>query len=307
MQLTHVFSETRQGLRRNVTMHLAMVLTLFISLTLVGIGVLMYAEAQKTQERYGDLNEVAIYLCNKKLEGTPCAGKVTDAQRDRVIELAKKNRDYEGMRFESQREAYDNARELFKDSPAALEALDVDDMRESIWVQLETKNGKIDEDSMDALISSVVGLDGVRTVQDNRDVVGRIFSTLNVLKWASLIGAVFLVIAALLLVANTIRLAAFARRREIAIMRLVGASTLYVALPFLMESLVMAVAGIVMAGAGLAAIMQFGVIDRLSEQIQFLSWVGWSDYVVALEFVAAVGLIVTLVPTLLLTRKYLKV
>ena len=65
-------------------------------------------------------------------------------------------------------------------------------------------------------------------------------------------------LAALLLVANTIRLAAFARRKEIGIMRLVGASTLYIALPFLLEALVTALIGVALAGGALAAFMYFG-------------------------------------------------
>lgn len=307
MQMTYVFTELRQGLRRNVSMHLAMVLTLFISLTLVGIGVLMYAEAKKTEDRYGGLNEVAIYLCNKSVVGTPCAGKVTEAQRDRVIETVKRNPDFEGIRFESQEQAYEKAKEMFKDSPGALEALDREDLRESIRVKLGTHDGDVDEESMDALISSVEGLDGVRSVQDNRDLVSKIFEILNVLRWGALGGAVFLVFAALLLVANTIRLTAFARRREIGIMRLVGASSLYVMLPFVMESLVMAAVGIAFASLGLAALMQFGIKENLEPEYEFMSWVGWSDYVVAVEVVGVLGLFVTLIPTLLLTRKYLKV
>ena len=87
----------------------------------------------------------------------------------------------------------------------------------------------------------MVGLDGVSQIRDLRETVKPLYEWLGALKYGSWAIAGFLLVAALLLVANTIRLAAFARRKEIAIMRLVGASTLYIALPFLLEALVTAV------------------------------------------------------------------
>ena len=99
----------------------------------------------------------------------------------------------------------------------------------------------------------MVGLDGVSGIRDPRDTLKPIYGAIDALKWGALAIALFLVVAALLLVANTIRLAAFARRREIGIMRLVGASTLYIALPFLLEAVVTAALGVLFAAAALVA------------------------------------------------------
>ena len=114
-------------------------------------------------------------------------------------------------------------------------------------------------------------------------------------------------VAALLLVANTIRLAAFARRKEIAIMRLVGASTLYIALPFLLEAVVTAAIGVALAGGALGAFMWFGVHERIADSVKFMPWIGVPEYTTALIVIAILGPLLTLLPTLLLTRKYLKV
>ena len=105
-----------------------------------------------------------------------------------------------------------------------------EDMPESLWIELE------DPEQFEGITSAVVGLDGVSGIRDARDTLKPIYGAIDALKWGALATALFLVVAALLLVANTIRLAAFARRREIGIMRLVGASTLYIALPFLLEA-----------------------------------------------------------------------
>ena len=155
--------------------------------------------------------------------------------------------------------------------------------------------------------SAVLGLDGVSYIRDSRATLSPLYGLFNVLKYGSIGVAVFLGVAALLLVANTIRLAAFARRKEIGIMRLVGASTLYIALPFLLEALVTAAIGVVLAAGALAAFMRFGIHDRVAPSLQFIPWVGASDFTVSMVVVAVLAPALTLVPTLLLTSKYLKV
>jgi cell division transport system permease protein len=107
-------------------------------------------------------------------------------------------------------------------------------------------------------------------------------------------------------VGNTIRLAVFARRKEIAIMRLVGASSTYIALPFLMETLVAALIGVGLALA-LLAFMQFIIYDRLRPNSQVVQWINWSDAFASIAVIAVLGVLLTLIPTLFMTRKYLKV
>ena len=114
--------------------------------------------------------------------------------------------------------------------------------------------------------------------------------------------ATFLVLAALLLVGNTIRLAAFARRREIGIMRLVGAPS-YITLPFLLEALVTALIGVGLAAAALGAFVYFGIHQRAGDQLKFMPWIGMPEYRLAIVWIAILEPILTLLPTLVLTRK----
>ena len=117
-------------------------------------------------------------------------------------------------------------------------------MPQTIWITLE------DPEQYEGITSAVQGLDGVSRVRDMREQVGPILGRSPCCSGSRSGTAALLVLAALLLVANTIRLAAFARRKEIGIMRLVGASTLYIALPFLLEALVTALIGVALAGRG---------------------------------------------------------
>lgn len=303
MQLRYVFSELGQGLRRNLTMHLAVILTLFVSLTLVGSGVMLREQSVKATEQWGNELQITAFLCKERDDNPACTSEVTDAQKDAIEKVVADNPEVADYRFETKEEAFEKVKELL--GPERFEganpAATVDDMPESVWITLE------DPEEYEGISSAVIGLDGVSSIRDQRDVVGPILESMKYLQWGSLGTAIVLVVAALLLVGNTIRLAAFARRREISIMRLVGASTLYIALPFLMEALVTAAIGLVLAGGALSGLMYFGVEERLRESLGFIPWIDWSDFANAIVVVAILAPILTLLPTLVVTRKYLKV
>ena len=303
MQLRYVYSELGQGLRRNLSMHIAVILTLFVSLTLVGMGVLLNSQAQRAAEQWGNELQITVFLCRDGDQQPACVSEVTDAQKRAIKQEIEDNPEVESHYFESKEEAFEKVKVLL--GPEKFEgpnpAATADDMAESVWITLK------DPDEYEGISSAVVGLDGVSRIQDQREVVGPILRSMEAMQTGALGIAAFLVVAALLLVSNTIRLAAFARRKEIGIMRLVGASTLYIALPFLLEALVTAVISVVLAGGALGAVMWFGVEQRLSDYIGFIPWIGGPEYVKALIAVAVLGPILTLLPTLALTRKYLKV
>ena len=303
MQLRYVYSELGQGLRRNLSMHIAVILTLFVSLTLVGLGVLLNSQAQRAAEQWGNELQITVFLCRDGDQQPACVSEVTDAQKKAIAQEIEDNPEVSSYYFESKQEAFEKVKVLL--GPEKFEgpnpAATADDMAESVWITLK------DPDEYEGISSAVVGLDGVSRIQDQREVVGPILRSMEAMQTGALGIAAFLVVAALLLVSNTIRLAAFARRKEIGIMRLVGASTLYIALPFLLEALVTAVISVVLAGGALGAVMWFGVEQRLSDYIGFIPWIGGPEYVKSLIAVAILGPILTLIPTLALTRKYLKV
>jgi len=309
MQLRYVFSELRQGLRRNLSMHLAVILTLFVSLSLVGIGALLNMQATKTADHLGSQLEVIVWLCTPDdPSNNACTGEVTEPQKALIEKAIEENPEVDSYHYESKQVAFEKAQELYPDLDFEGEdaAMTAKDMPQSYWVTLK------DPDEADGIKSAVQGLDGVSFIGDVREELKPVYTIIDVLKYGSWAAAGMLVLAALLLVANTIRLAALARRKEIGIMRLVGASTMYITLPFLLEALVTAVVGVALAAGALALFMQFGIVDGLGDLIDFLPWIGWEDYLQALfgwrqAGIAILGPVLTVVPTLLLTRKYIKV
>jgi cell division transport system permease protein len=303
MQLRYVFTELGQGLRRNLSMHIAVVLTLFVSLTLVGLGLLLNQQADKAAQHWGSQLQITVWLCKDKDDNPACTGEVTDTQKAAIEKVVEENPEVADYHAESKEEAFAKVKELLGPekfegpNPAATAA----DMPQSLWIELKNP------EEYQGITSAVKGLDGVSGIRDMRAVLKPIYGSINALQWGALGTATFLVLAALLLVGNTIRLAAFARRREIGIMRLVGASTSYITLPFLLEALVTALIGVGLAAGALGAFMYFGIHERAGDQLKFMPWIGMPEYSVAIVWIAILGPILTLLPTLVLTRKYLKV
>jgi cell division transport system permease protein len=281
----YTFTELGQGLRRNLSMHLAVVLTLFVSLTLVGMGVLLNQQASKATDYWGSELQITAWLCKARDENAACVSEVTDAQKQAISKVVEDNPEVSDFHFETKEEAFEKLQEVYK--PGAFEGanavITADDMPQSLWIELK------DPEEFEGITSAIKGLDGVSSIRDERDTLAPIYNTLDALQWGALGTALFLVVAALLLVANTIRLAAFARRR------------------FLLEAVVTAVLGVLLATGALAAFEKFGIKDRIEGRLNFIPWIDWPEIQVAVVAIAVLGPLLTLVPTLVLTRKYLKV
>lgn len=306
MQLRYVFADTGSGLRRNVTMTIALVVTIFVSLTLVGMGLLLRMQADKAEQYWGSKLQITVYMCNQNSRTPNCAsGEINDAQKEAIREVLATHPEVDTFTFQSKQDAYEVWKKIFvsrnkaeRESYANVKARD---MREAYRVTLKNP------EEFRGVESALAGMDGVDSVSDLRDVLQPILTAFNKMKWGALATAAFLLLAAVLQVGNTIRLAVFARRKEIGIMRLVGASNLYISLPFLMETLVAALVGILGAAGAVSAVMYFFVDADLRSELRVVEWVTWNDAGIAIAQVAGLGVLATLIPTLVTTRKYLKV
>jgi cell division transport system permease protein len=306
MQLTYVFSELRNGLRRNLSMTIAVIVTMFVSLTLVGLGLLLNTQADKAEEFWGDRLQITVFLCTPNSPGAACIdGKVTGGQKDAVEELLDSHAQVKHFHYESSQTAYQKWREVYtsddETQQQVINAVRPSDLAESYWITLK------DPRQFEDVKSAVAELPGVSSVRDLRQVLQPIYFWISAFKWGAIVIAGFLLLAAILQVGNTIRLAAFARRKEIGIMRLVGASSLYIQLPFLMEALFAALVGVLLAAGAIGLFLYVVVYRLLRPNSNLVAWIDWGDGALAIAAITVVGLALTLVPTLLLTRKYLKV
>lgn len=305
MQLRYVFSETGSGLKRNISMSVALIVTIFVSLTLVGMGLLLNAQADKAERFWGDKLQITVFMCNQNSKAETCTGEVTPTQRAAIQGVIDDHPEVESYYHQSKEEAFETWKRVYiskdKTEQEIYSTVKATDMQESYWVRLKDPN------KFQGVKRELATTAGVGAVRDLREVLKPIYFWIEVMKWGAISVAGFLLVAAILQVANTIRLAAFARRKEIGIMRLVGASTLYISLPFLMETLVAAVIGIGLAAGTLFTFMHVVIYGRLRPASTIVEWVDWGDSYTAVGGIAILGVLLTLVPTLVMTGKYLRV
>jgi cell division transport system permease protein len=300
MRARFLLSEVRIGLRRNLTMTFAVIVTTAISLSLLGIGLLSNSQVNAMKDYWYDKIEVSVYLCGSLSESPSCAGGVVNAEQRLGIKS-----DLEALPvvqsvfYESQSEAYTRFQERFKDSAIA-QNVTADQLPESFRVKLK------DPTQYAVVVSAFSGRPGVDVVQDQRSILEKFFKLLNVLRNGALLVGLFSVLTAGLLISNTLRIAAFNRRRETGVMKLVGASSWSIQLPFLLEGIISALIGWVFA-TGLLAGLKSVVDSKVAPLLTFTNFFGWNEVWVASAWLLLAGLGVSTIASVVTLRRYLKV
>jgi cell division transport system permease protein len=253
MRTDFVVREVATGLRRNVTMTVAMVLTTAISLGLVGMGLLAVRTIDRTERLYSDRVEVQVALtADVSAADTDCSQPICSALKATLENSPLVS----SVRFESQQQAYERYLQLFKGQSLA-EVVRPQSLPATLRVKLADPDA-----GAQAVRAAMTGQVGVRNVIDQRDVVAKLFDFLAGVRNVTFALALVQAIAALLLISNTVQVSAFTRRTEVGVMRLVGATRWYTQLPFLIEAVVTGVVGALIATGGLLA-GKFMFIDQL--------------------------------------------
>lgn len=304
--MRYSLKETWSGLKRNLSMTIAVIVTMTVSLTLFGMSVMTFSEVDLVKGRWYDKIEISVYLCVKESATTSQSGtceqnkETTDAQRDLIQKTLESNPLVSKVYYESKQEAYDDYQRTYADSPL-LDSLTVDQMQDSFRVKL------VDPENYQQVVQETKQLPGVQNVLDMHEVLDPVFNVLNGLKWGTFGMSALLLIAAMLQIGNTIRMSAFTRRKEIGIMRLVGASNSYIMLPFLLEALIAGLVSVIFSGIALLASYYLIVDQKAKVSIQALPWITWQNAWFAVLVVAIVAVVLSIIPTLIVTRRYLKV
>ncbi|MEV0370672.1 permease-like cell division protein FtsX [Streptomyces sp. NPDC050636] len=304
MRAQFVLSEIGVGLRRNLTMTFAVIVSVALSLGLFGASLLMRDQVSTMKGYWYDKVNVSIFFCNKNdaAAGTNCnKGAATQQQKDEIkAELNRLPIVQKPVQYESSDQAYKHYKEQFGDTPVA-GLVTPDQLPESFRVKLK------DPTKYTVIKSAFSERPGVQEVQDQRDTVEPLFNLLNGMNIAALCVMGLMLVVALMLIVNTVRVSAFSRRRETGIMRLVGASSFYIQMPFILEA---AIAGLL--GALFACVLIVGgkyvlVNNWLAEKIQVINFIGWDSVVAVLPLVLLIGLLMPALAAFFALRKYLKV
>ena len=278
MRVNFVLSEVTTGLRRNLTMTVAMILTTAICLGLGGTGLLIAKMITEMKQIYYDKVQVSIFL----------ADGVTDQQRTAIKDQLQHSPEVKSFIYESKAEAYARFKEQFKQQPELVQNTPQDALPESFRVEL------VNPERYQVIAQEFPnGKNGVDQVRDEGDFLNRLFSLLNGARNATVAVAVIQALAALLLISNTIQLAAFNRRNETNIMRLVGASRWYTQLPFILEAAVAGLIGAVLAIGGLVVMKLLFVDKTLAGPIKagIIPSIDWSQIATVSPIIAAAGVV----------------
>ncbi|WP_406436420.1 permease-like cell division protein FtsX [Streptomyces sp. NBC_00631] len=305
MRAQFVLSEIGVGLRRNLTMTFAVVVSVALSLALFGGSLLMSDQVNTMKGYWYDKVNVSIFLCNKSdAESDPnCAkGAVTEDQKKQIQSDLGKMSVVEKVTYESQDQAYKHYKEQFGDSPLA-DSLTPDQMQESYRIKLK------DPEKYQVVATAFDGRDGVQSVQDQKGILDNLFGLLNGMNWAARMVMALMLVVALMLIVNTVRVSAFSRRRETGIMRLVGASGFYIQAPFIAEA---AVAGLIggTVACGFLVVARYFIIDHgldLSHKLNLINFIGWDAVLTKLPLILATSLLMPALAAFFALRKYLKV
>lgn len=305
-RLRFVLSEMKVGLRRNLAMAVSVLLVTFVTLTFVGSAVLLQMQVSKIRTYWYDRVQVSVFMCTPSSRTATCASDVsgvTEEQRQAI-----ENKLFDGpvaqyvdkVYYESSQQAYDRFLAEFKDS-SVQGNLTADQMPQSFRVKLK------DPSRYEVVTRAVADMPGVDQVQDQSSLLNKLFNVLNGLTAVAAAFAVVMLGAAVLLIGTTVRLIAATRRREVEIMRLVGASRLLIQLPFMLEVTLLSVAGSVLAGVVLWAGLRFGVQGFLKNNLGIIRYLEPDAMVVVAPGLAVLGVLLGVMASLVTTHRHLRV
>ncbi|MCV7401603.1 ABC transporter permease [Mycobacterium fragae] len=267
MRFSFLFNEVVTGLRRNVTMTIAMILTTAISIGLFGGGLLVIRLADNSRSIYLDRVETQVFLTNDISANDPtCDSPPCKALREKI----EARNDVKAVRFLNREDAYQDA---IRKIPQFKDLASKDAFPASFIVKLENPEQHSEFDQ------AMLGQPGVDHVLNQKELIDRLFAVLDGLSNAAFAVALVQAIGAILLIANMVQVAAYTRRTEIGIMRLVGATRWYTQLPFLVEAMVAATAGVIIAILGLIVVQAVFLGNALNQfyQANLIAKVDYAD------------------------------
>ncbi len=296
MRAGFLVNEVATGLRRNVTMTIAMILTTAISIGLFGGGMLVVRLADQSRDIYLDRVESQVFLNNDvsvadpTCDAEPCKGlRATIEARD----------DVKSVRYLNKDDAYNDAVAKF---PEYKDVASPDSFPASFIVKLNNPEQHKDFDA------ALQGQPGVLNVLNQKELIDRLFAVLDGLSRAAFAIAVVQAISAILLIANMVQVAAYTRRTEIGIMRMVGATRWYTQLPFLLEAVLAATIGVVLAIVGLIVVRALFLEKALDQfyQANLIARIDYADILYIAPIMFGIGVAMAAATAYVTLRLYVR-
>ena len=303
MRVQLILAEAFTGLRRNASMVISVVLVTFVSLTFVGAAILMQMQIGTMKDFWAERAQVAVYMCTSISTAPTCVDGAATPEQVEAVRQALVSPALQPLiretRFETRDEAYQNLIDQMGADYASV--ITADQMNETFWINL------VDQSQSDVILEAFGGQAGVEEVADQLKYLEPLFQALTVATYIAVGIAGLMLVAAVLLIATTIRLSAFARRRELGIMRLVGASNRFIQTPFILEGVLAALVGSALASIAIWAGIEFGVNGYLRDRVAFITtWVGGAELWIVIPVIIALGVVLAALSAGFAIRRWLR-
>jgi cell division transport system permease protein len=286
----YLFNEVGIGLRRNLLMTAATVVTVTVSLALLGAGLLVQKQVVRAQRLLYAQVEVSIFLVDD----------ISTEQRKSLESELRSNPVVQDVIYVSKEQAYKDFIEIYRDEETYLASVTPEILPASFRVKLA------DPEQYQVVASQFSGYPGVDEILDQRDTLEKFFQLMNALRNGAVAVALLQLVAAAALISNTIRVTAFARREQTGIMKLVGATNWYIRLPFVIEGIIAGVGGALTAG-GLLILGEITLLQRLKNAVQFIPFINIWDVVATIPVLVLIGAVIASVASVLSLRRFLAV
>ena len=290
MAPNYFFRETFSGLRRNGLVAFAAVSTAFIALFLLGGALLVGKEVGLLIQRTEANVEVSIFLRDD----------ISASQQQHLADLLNAMPEVAVNHYESKTEAFERFKKIFANQQELVQNVSPDSLPASFRVKLKNP------EQFQLIADRLAGQPGIDNIVDQRAVLNRLFAVTRVFRVGVFAVAVIMLIAAMALIGNTVRMAVFARRKEIGIMRLVGATNWFIRLPFIIEGVIEGLLGAGAAVVGLF-IMKVAFIDPLRGKVGFLPLVDTPQVVSTVIPLLIIGVLVSVLAGLVAMLRFLEV
>ena len=285
-----LFRETTSGLRRNGLVAFAAISTTFIALLLFGLALLISRQVNLMIEATTGNVEVAVYLSD------PVNPDTVESLTAKLSELPVVS----DVQYETKEEACARFKELFANQRALVNNVDCEALPASLRVKLD------DPEQYEQVAAVLEGQPGIDRIVDQSRFLDRLFAVTRVFRVGVLLVSFVMLVSAAVLIANTVRMGLFARRKEIGIMKLVGATNWRIRMPFLVEGLFESLIGALAAILFLFG-MKVAFINPLYDTIEFVPWVKNSDVIAIVPWLLLAGAAVALIASLAGMRRFLDV
>ena len=243
----YFIKEVYTSFKRNIWMTLASIFTVVLSLFILGFFSIVILNLNKMADTLESQVQISVYLKDD----------LSQEEIDETKETLSKIEGLQDIKFTTREEAMENFKERLGNQQFLLDALDdTNPLPDSFSLTVTSPQ------QVKTIADTVVALDSVESASYSQDIINHLFNLTHLIRLIGVGLIILLTGAAIFIISNTIRLTVFARRKEIAIMKYVGATDWFIRWPFLLEGICLG-----FIGGGLATIFLYIVYNQVTQEI----------------------------------------